>query len=107
MADHPIRRPEDEDPLLDEQESGSADEEFNETEEDMEEDEEEDEDLDVERDLISDADFTGEVGSEGGSRGDVEVERRRPRVMRDSESTTTGTPDTESRFRDRKSGPGY
>ena len=110
MAERGNQRPEDEEPLFDEQERerGSADEEFEDADEDLdEEDESEDEDLSVERDLISDAGYTGEIGSEGGSRGDVEVERKRPRVMRGSESTTTGTPDQDSTFRDRKSGPGY
>ncbi|RPJ63257.1 MAG: hypothetical protein EHM24_24665 [Acidobacteria bacterium] len=108
MADNRNIRPEDEEPLRDEPERGSADEEFEDAEEDLdEEDDADDEDLNVERDLISDVGFTSEVGSEGGSRGDVEVERKRPRVMRGSESTTTGEPDQDPTFRDRKSGPGY
>jgi len=108
MAEHRNHRPEDENPLPDEQERGSAEEELDDAEEEFDEEEDADEeDLSVERDLISDATFTGEVGSEGGSDGDVEVERKRPRVTRGSESTTTGVPETDSTFRDRKSGPGF
>jgi len=108
MAENRSQFPDDEEPLIDEKERGSADEEFEDAEEDLDEEEDaDDDDLNVERNLISDVGFTGEVGSEGGSRGDVEVERKRPRVMRGSESTTTGTPDQDSTFRDRKSGPGY
>ena len=108
MAEDRNQRPKDEDPLLDEKERGSGDEEFEDAEEDLDEEEDaDDDDLTVERDLVSDVGFTGEVGSEGGSRGDVEEERKRPRVMRGSESTTPGTPDQDSTFRDRKSGPGY
>ena len=111
MAEHRTPGPDDEEePLANEQERGVSDEEFEDAEEDLDEDEEEeseDDDLNVGRDLAGDAAFTGEVGSEGGSRGDVEVERQRPRVMRGSESTTTGTPDEDTTFRDRKSGPGY
>lgn len=107
MAEHRNQRRDDEEPLADEQERGRADDDF-EDPDDIDEDEEaDDEDLEAERDLISDATYTGEIGSEGGSRGDVEVERKRPRVMQGSESTTTGTPDQGGDFRDRKSGPGY
>jgi len=110
MAEHRSQHPEDEDPLFEEQERGSAHEESEDAHEDEDQDEdqeEDDQDLNAERDLIGDVGFTGEVGSEGGSGGDVEVERRRPRVVRGSESTTTGTPDEGITFKDRKSGPGY
>lgn len=107
MAEQRNQGTEDEEPLIDDRERGVGDDEFEDAEDEDEEEEIDDEDLNVGGDWIGDAEFTGEVGSEGGSRGDVEVERKNPRVLSGSESTTTGTADQSSSFRDRKSGPGY
>jgi hypothetical protein len=91
----------------DESERGIAEDEdeFEDTDE-LDEDEEEDEDLDAEKDIGEDRSFTSEIGSEGGSQGDMEADRRKPRVMRGSEATTTARTDERPRFDDRHAGGG-
>lgn len=75
------------------------------------EDEEEFEDGDEvdeeeEEDIGEDRSFTSEIGSEGGSQGDMEAGRPKPRVMRGSEATTTAHTDERPRFDDRHEGGG-
>ena len=66
-----------------------------------------DEDVsDAEEALTHDRAFTTEVGSEGGSQGDMEVEEPRPRVLGGSEATTTGTSRQNPGFDDRHAGGG-
>jgi hypothetical protein len=90
----------------DESERGIADdeEEFEDTDE-LDEDEEDEEDLE-EKGIAEDRGFTSEIGSEGGSQGDLEVERRKPRVMQGSEASTTARTDETPRFDDRHAGGG-
>lgn len=91
----------------DEQERGIGDdeeEEFDDTD-DLDEEDEEDEDLDPPRGIGEDRGFSSEIGSEGGSQGDMEVERR-SRVMRGSEATTTAMTDQDRGFHDRHAGGG-
>jgi hypothetical protein len=75
-------------------------------EEDFEDEEEElDEDLDTERGAM-DRNFTAEIGSEGGSQGDLEKEQRRPHVTRGSEASSTALPADVPSFHDRHAGGG-
>lgn len=87
---------------LDEQERGigESDEDFD------DEDDSDEEDLDTPRGIPDDRSFTSEIGSEGGSQGDMEVERRKPRVMRGSEATTTAETDRRTSADDRHAGGG-
>lgn len=88
---------------------GESEDEFDDDDEDGDEDEEEedeDEDLDSPRGVADDRSFTSEIGSEGGSQGDIETERK-PRVMRGSEAGTTAeTGDERAAFHDRQAGSG-
>jgi hypothetical protein len=108
MAEKNNRPPDEEefDVPEDDRERGIADEEeeFEDTEEDEEEGDEED--LDLPRDLGQSRGFTSEIGSEGGSQGDLEETRRHPRVMRGSEATTTARVDERPGFDDRHAGGG-
>jgi hypothetical protein len=88
----------------DERGIAESDEDFD--EEDELDEEEEDEDLDSPRGAGDDRSFTSEVGSEGGSQGDMETERRKPRIMRGSEATTTARTDERTTFHDREAGGG-
>jgi hypothetical protein len=111
MPDEKRRRPDDEEFEVpeDESERGIAEDEdeFEDADElDDEEEEDEDEDPDAEKGVGEDRGFTAEVGSEGGSQGDLEAKRRKPRVMRGSEATTTAKTDEEPRFDDRHAGGG-
>ncbi len=86
---------------------GESDEDFDDDDDELrEEEEEEDEDLDAPRGIADDRSFTAEIGSEGGSQGDTEADRRKPRVMRGSEATTTARTDEQTGFDDRKAGGG-
>ncbi|HSK10611.1 MAG TPA: hypothetical protein VK911_13610 [Vicinamibacterales bacterium] len=76
-------------------------------EEDLDEAEPGDEDIRAEDTTTTDRRFTAEVGSEGGSGGDIEVARDRPAPLTGSEATTTGKPDHNPSFPDRQKGPGY
>ncbi len=76
-----------------------------EDEEADESDEEDEDDLDAEG-VVEDRGFTAEIGSEGGSHGDIETGRRRPGVMEGSEATTTANPDARPGFDDRRAGGG-
>lgn len=100
------RRPADEQDLdvpEEDSERGIAEEE-DEFDEDAEEDEDEDDEMDLPRESGAAKEFTAEIGSEGGSAGDLESSRRQPRVMRGSEATTTAGLDEERRFDDRHAG---
>lgn len=90
----------------DESERGIAEdeEEFDDSDE-LDEDED-DEDLETEQGMGEDRSFTSEIGSEGGSQGDLEAERRTPRVMRGSEATSTARTDERPAFNDRHAGGG-
>ena len=114
MADSQ-KRPAEDNPLFDEQPRGIADNEDFEELDDLDDDLE-DEDIDNplgrEDQPPSEAPppegergFTGEVGSEGGSAGDIEVERRR--TLRGSEATATAETDDAATLRDRRKGRGY
>jgi hypothetical protein len=114
MADRQNREDED-NPLFDEAPRGVADNEDFEEVDDLDE-ELEDEDLDDPKGRAIDEDepspgergYTGEVGSEGGSRGDIEVDRNRPGTLGGSEATSTiSHADDEAGFGDRQKGPGY
>ena len=115
---NPNDRPDEDNPLFDEEPRGVAD------NEDFAESQDLDEDLDEEdpndprgsergpagEDEPSPGErgFTGEVGSEGGSRGDIEVERNRPGSLHGSESTSIiSGADDDAGFDDRRKGPGY
>jgi|WetSurMetagenome_2_1015567.scaffolds.fasta_scaffold87912_1 hypothetical protein len=75
--------------------------------EDLDEENEEDEDENLASAAIeTDRQATAEIGSEGGSQGDLEAERRTPRVMRGSEATTTGVADERDDLVDRRAGGG-
>jgi hypothetical protein len=87
-----------------ERERGIADDDDEEFE-DTEELDEEDQDDDEVKGLARERGFTGEIGSEGGSRGDLETERQK-RVMRGSEATTTARIVEQRRFSDRHAGGG-
>lgn len=108
MADPTRRRPDEEefDVPEEERERGVAeeDDEFEDTE-DLDEEEDE-EDIDSPKGMTSDRGFTSEVGSEGGSQGDLETRRRKPRVMQGSEATTTAEADRRSDRHDRRAGGG-
>lgn len=84
---------------------GESDDDFDD-EDELDEEEEEDEDLESPRGTSEDRSFTSEIGSEGGSQGDMEAERRKPRVMRGSEATTTARTDEQTGFDDRRAGGG-
>src|SRR5512146_2431584 len=89
---------------------GTDDEAFEDTE-DLDEDEEADDlDEDIRDEEASagapDRSHTSEVGSEGGSPGDIEVERDRRPLTRGSEATTTARPKRETTFNDRPAGKG-
>jgi hypothetical protein len=84
---------------------GESDDDF-EDEDELEDVDEDDEDLDAPRGIGDDRSFTSEIGSEGGSQGDMESDRRKPRVMRGSEATTTARTDERREFDDRRAGGG-
>lgn len=91
---------------------GADEEEFDEDEIDEEDLDEEgevgDEDIRADATIGSDRRFTGEIGSEGGSRGDVEVAHDRPGPLTGSEAGSTARPaHPQPSFRDRHNGPGY
>lgn len=119
MANQPDR-PDEDSPLFDEQPRGLADNEDFEEVEDLDDEEElEDEDLDEplgsedrpgheDEPSPGERGFTGEVGSEGGSGGDMEVDRNRPGSLGGSEATTTiSDSDDDAGFADRRKGSGY
>ncbi len=92
MAEKRDRKPRNEERDLDEdvKDIGEGDdEEF----EDVEtEDENLDEDVHDEEAAGQDAHFTAEIGSEGGSAGDLQERRAQPGIARGSEATETGRP---------------
>lgn len=102
--------------IVEEEESGPGDDsergiaededEFEDEDEDTDEDEEDEEDDLEARGITSDRDFTAEIGSEGGSDGDMETERPHPGVLGGSEATTTARPDARPGFGDRQAGGG-
>ncbi len=98
MAEKRDRRPRNEEhpELMDDDDlRGSSDEGDDEFEED---DDIEGEDDDLDEDIVDeeasgeDRSFTGEIGSEGGSAGDMELRRPRAGAVRGSEATETGRP---------------
>ncbi len=107
MAEKRDRRPrneEDERDLIEEDvtDTGEDDEQF----EDIEsEDEDLDEDVIDEEAAGQDQHFTAEIGSEGGSAGDLEERRAQSGVARGSEATETGQPSSDVwQTRDRRAG---
>ena len=111
MAD-PQRRPDEDNPLFDEGPRGVAD---NEDFEEVEELDEDIEDEDIDNPLGKEDQppseeapprggrgFTGEVGSEGGSGGEMEVKRDRRRALRGSEATTTAATGEDTSFHHRR-----
>jgi hypothetical protein len=90
----------------DESERGIAEDEdeFEDTDELDDDEDEDDEDLKADEGLREDRTFTSEIGSEGGSQGDMEAERQKPRVMRGSEASTTARTVEQPRFDDRHAG---
>ena len=92
---------------LDEQERGIGESDEDLDDEDEVEDEEDEDDLDSPRGAVADdRGFTSEIGSEGGSPGERETDRRRPRVMRGSEATSTVWTNPRTSFDDRHAGGG-
>ncbi len=81
---------------------GDSEDEFD----DDDEVDEDDENEDSPRGVGDDRSFTSEIGSEGGSQGDLEAERRRPRVTRGSEAGTTAETDELEAFHERRAGGG-
>ena len=118
MAHHD-RHPADETELdrdereMPEEPRGADEEEFEDAEfedEDLDDEDTGDEDIRAGDPMATDRRFTGEIGSEGGSPGDVEVASDRPSPLTGSEAGTTGRradDDNQPSFPDRQKGPGY
>jgi hypothetical protein len=107
MAEKRDRRPRnepDERDLIEEDatDTGEDDEQF----EDVDtEDEDLDEDVIDEEASGQDHHFTAEIGSEGGSTGDLEERRAQSGIVRGSEATETGRPSSDAwETRDRRAG---
>lgn len=98
MAEKRDRRPRNEEQpeMLDDEElrgsSDEGDEEFEDDDDVEGEDEDLDEDIVDEEASGADRSFTNEIGSEGGSAGDLELRRAQAGVSRGSEATETGRP---------------
>ncbi len=75
---------------------GSSDDEFEEDDDIEGEDDDLDEDIVDEEASGGDRSFTHELGSEGGSAGDLELRRARAGVVRGSEATETGRPSADA-----------
>ena len=107
MAEKRDRRPRNE-----QSERDLIDEDVTDTEENDEEFEDIDtEDEDLDEDVIDeeasgqDRHFTAEIGSEGGSPGDLEERRAQSGIVRGSEATETGQPSSAAwKTRDRRAG---
>ncbi len=85
---------------------GEGEEEDDDQFEDIESDDEDlDEDVIDEEAAGQDRAFTAEIGSEGGSTGDLEERRAQSGIARGSEATETGRPSSRvSELRDRRAG---
>ncbi len=95
----------DEEPIRDRTDEEDEEYEDVDTEDEDESDEEMDEDvIDEEQAMPEDRDFTAEIGSEGGSPGDLQTARRQAGVARGSEATETGRPGGGSRREERRPG---
>ena len=97
---------------ISEEPRGGDEEEFDEDElddEDFDEGDVGDEDIRAREAFSTGERFTDEVGSEGGSQGDLEVASGRGQPLSGSEADTTGRPARRDRlsFEDRQKGPGY
>ncbi len=100
------RNRDDEEPIRD-RTGEEEDEEYEEVDSEDEDDSDEDMDediLDEEQAMPEDRDFTAEIGSEGGSRGDLQMARNKAGIARGSEATETGRPSPDSRHRERRPG---
>ncbi len=108
MAEKRDRKPRNEEQRdLDEQDVRDVGEDEDDDEfEDIEsEDEDLDEDVIDEEAAGQDRAFTAEIGSEGGSAGDLEERRAQSGIARGSEATETGRPSSRvSELRDRRTG---
>ncbi len=99
------RERDDEQPIRDRMDEDDEEFEDVETEDEDESDEEMDEDvIDEEQALPEDRDFTAEIGSEGGSRGDLQTARNHAGMARGSEATETGRPSGDRRREERRPG---